>query len=346
MRILVEILHPAHVHFFKNAIRVWKDRGDNVLVLSRDKDCTNDLLTAYGIPFVSISSLGKRKTHLLAEMAVRDFRMLRAAVKFRPDVLAGIMGVTIVQVGKLIGKPAIVFYDTENAKLTNLFTYPLAHSVCTPSCYKGSVRGNHVSYPGYHELAYLHPERFTPDSRVVESLGISPGTSYFIIRFVSWQASHDLGESGLSMDFKKALVEKLKPHGRVLITSESPLPDHFSPFRFPLPPEKLHHVLAFARLVVGESATMSSEAAVLGVPSLFISDTGRGYTEEEEKEYGLVTRFTTSQRREALAALDRYLLEPYPTNTYEQRRNRLLSDKIDTTGWLLEYIDGVVKGTE
>jgi predicted glycosyltransferase len=322
MRVLVEILHPAHVHFFKHAIAAWTRRGDEVLVLSREKDCTNDLLTACGIPFRSISSIGSRKWQLLPEMVVRDFRMVRAAREFRPDVLVGIMGVTIVQVGRLIRRPAVVCYDTENADLTNRFVYPLAHSVCTPTCYQAPVRGRHVTYPGYHELAYLHPRRFQPDRKVVESLGIDPGRPFFILRYVSWQASHDLGEQGLGAGFKRKIVGLLARRGRVLITSEAPLPEDLAPYHFPLPPAPMHDVLAFSRLRVGESATMASEAAVLGVPALFISDTGRGYT-DEERDYGLVFTFTTHQQGETVAWLEEHLEMKEPAATFRRRRENL-----------------------
>ena len=79
MRVLVEILHPAHVHFFRNAIEIWRERGDEVLVLSREKDVANELLSAYKIPFESISRLGKSKVSLLGEMLTRDVRMFRQA---------------------------------------------------------------------------------------------------------------------------------------------------------------------------------------------------------------------------------------------------------------------------
>ncbi len=341
MRVLVEILHPAHVHVFKHAIRTWTGRGDEVLVLSREKDCTNRLLASYGIPFESISAIGKRKRSLALEMAVRDVRMLRAAWKFKPDVLVGVMGVTIVQVGRLIGKPAVVFYDTENAKLTNWFTYPLAHSVCTPACYRGRVGGRHVTYPGYQELAYLHPRRFTPDPQAVKALGIDPAQPYFIVRFVSWQASHDLGETGLRFDFKRRIVAKLREHGRVMISSEGPLPDDLAPYEFHLPPESMHNVMASARMVVGESATMASEAAVLGVPALFISDTGRGYT-DDEATFGLVFNFTTRQTDEVLTWLERHLQQSDWSNTIRECRKRLLESKVDTTDWMIEYVDRVV----
>lgn len=343
MRILVEILHPAHVHFFRNAIGVWRDRGAEVRVLSRKKECANALLEAYGIPYRSISSIGRRKISLAAELPVRAGRMWRVCRRFKPDVLAGIMGVTIAPVGRLIRKPAVVFYDTENAALTNRFVYPLAHSVCTPDCYRGRVRGRHVSYPGYHELAYLHPNRFTPDADVPRRLGIDPESAFFIVRLVSWQASHDVGESGLPAPFVERIVQRLEPYGRVLLSSEKPLPPHLEPHRFACPPETIHHFLAFARLVIGESATMASEAAVLGTPAFFISDTGRGYTDEQEKRYGLVFNFRRRDENRILDKLDELLEIPDLKSEFKPGQQSLLNDKIDTTAWLLDYIDSVVR---
>ena len=48
LRIAVDITHPAHFHFFKNSIQAWQDRGHDVLILSRDKDLTLQLLDETG----------------------------------------------------------------------------------------------------------------------------------------------------------------------------------------------------------------------------------------------------------------------------------------------------------
>ena len=343
MRILIEILHPAHVHFFRNAIAEWKTRGDEVLVLSRDKECANDLLDAYEIPYTSISRIGKSKAALFLEMAVRDWRMWRAAQRFKPDVLAGIMGVTIAQVGKVIRKPAVVFYDTENAGITNRVVYPLAHSVCTPACYQGEVNGEHITYSGYHELAYLHPKRFTPNPSVLTKAGLDAKETFYIVRFVSWGASHDIGETGLSLDFKTTLVNTLSQHGRILITSEGELPIELEQYRFSLPPEDMHHFIAFASMLIGESATMASEAAVLGVPAFFISETGRGYTDEEEEKYGLVYNFKATESANAMEKINKLLDQPDLKDEFQKKRHAMLADTVDTTAWLMQYIDRVVK---
>lgn len=345
VKILVEILHPAHVHVFRNAIQLWRERGDEVLVLSREKECANDLLDAYGIEHRSISRIGRKKLSLAAEMIVRDWRMWREAARFKPDILVGVMGVTVVQVARLLGKPAVVFYDTENAGITNRFVYPLAYAVCTPTCYQGAVRGHHVTYPGYHELAYLHPDRFAPDPKLAREAGVDPASRYFILRFVSWQASHDIGETGLTSDFKRQLVDRLLAEGRVAITSEGDLPADLEPYRLMAPPHRIHHVMAYATMLVGESATMASECAVLGVPSLFVSDTGRGYTDEEEERYGLVFNFKTDQSRQVFDKVEQLLGMDDLDTAFKERRAHLLREKIDTTSWMVDYLDHVVAET-
>ena len=343
MKVLVEILHPAHVHVFKHAIRHWLERGDQVLVLSREKECANALLEAEQIEFKSISKLASSKAGLILEMLQRDVTMLGHALKFRPDVLVGIMGVTIVQVGRAIHKPAIVFYDTENAGITNKFVYPMAHSVCTPDCYEGDVKGTHVTYPSYHELAYLHPNRFTADPEILKQAGLEPGQPYFILRLVSWQASHDIGEEGLGDDLIDRLIALLEPKGRVLITSEAPLSEKLEPYRFVLAPETMHHFIAQAEMLIGESATMASEAAVLGVPAIYISDTGRGYTNEQDKKYGIVKNFVRSEAEDALAHVGEILEDPNFKAEHKTRYQKMMDDKTDATDWMISYIDSVVE---
>ncbi|MBT4513007.1 MAG: DUF354 domain-containing protein [Chloroflexi bacterium] len=51
MRLLVDIGHPAHVHFFKNAIWALQSRGHNVLITARKKEIALDLLDAYGFDY-------------------------------------------------------------------------------------------------------------------------------------------------------------------------------------------------------------------------------------------------------------------------------------------------------
>jgi len=338
MRVLIDILHPAHVHFFRNFYAEMEARGHEVCITARDKDRSVELLRAFDLPYRQISQQ-KSGAGLAVEMVQRTPRLMNVMRSFRPDVMAGIMGPSIALAGRLRLRqvPAVVFYDTEFAVQTNRIVYPLAYSVCTPDSYQGAVAGRHLTYAGYHELAYLHPNRFQPDPAVLASFGVSPGEPYSIVRFVSWQAVHDRRERGLSAKQKRHLVEVLARRGRVLISSEGPLTPDLAELAVAGPVEQIHHLIAHARLVVGESATMSSEAAVLGVPAVFIATTGRGYTDDEERRYGLVRHFTEDQYDMALSAIEEILATP--AAVWQDARQRLLGQKIDVTGWMVDYFE-------
>ena len=338
MRILIDILHPAHVHFYRNFYEVMGGRGHELTITARDKDRSVDLLEQYDLPYRQISVQKSGGLGLVTEMTQRTRVLMQVMNEFKPDVMTGIMGPSIALAGAIKRVPAVVFYDTEFARQTNWFTYPLAHSVVTPDCYQGKVRGTHVRYAGYHELAYLHPNRFQPDPAKLAGFGIEPDEEYTIVRFVSWQAVHDRNETGLTSEQKRDLVAKLQRHGRVLISSEAALPEDLSAFQVRGPVEDIHHLLAYAQLIVGESATMSSEAAVLGVPAVMIATTGRGYTDDEERRYGLVRHFTEDQYDRAVDAIEKFYADS-PRSLGALARERLLHDKIDVTQWMVDWFE-------
>ena len=334
MRVVVDILHPAHVHVFRNFIREMEKRGHTVLITARKKDISLELLDHYGFDYIQISEK-KKATKLVLELLSRNKKFYKICKQFKPDVLMGIMGPTISTVGTLLGIPRYTFYDTETAKATNWFTYPLSTAVVTPSCYSGKVNGRHVTYPGYHELAYLHPDIFIPNEDILKEVGLKKGDTFFVFRLVSWQASHDVGWRGFTdiVDF----VKKLEKHGRVLITSEEEMPKELEPYRVKIEPHKIHDLMAFATMYVGESVTMASEAAVLGVPAIMIVEYGISYTEEEEQVYDLVYRFADQEKgfKKALELLE----NPKLKEDWSAKRDKMLKDKINVTEWMVDFIE-------
>ncbi|MBW2254522.1 MAG: DUF354 domain-containing protein [Deltaproteobacteria bacterium] len=346
MRFIIDILHPAHVHFFRNFYAEMSSRGHEFLVLSRDKDCTLELLDAHGIPHRVLSRQWPGPVRMGAELLLRTARVVHAARRFRPDYLLGIMGPTIALAGVVLPARTVVFYDNESARAVNRVVYRLCDQYCTPSAYQESAGPNHVRYDGYHELAYLHPDRFTPDREVLERYG-SADAPLYVLRFVSWQSVHDVGEKGLSLEGKRQIVDMLAARGRVVITSESPLPEEFERYRLSIPVEHVHHVLAFAELLVGESSTMASEAAVLGTHALFVSKTGRGINVEQEARYGLVHNFDHQQGEAALHRVQDLLAQPDLKADAAERRERLLAERVDVTQWMIEFFErGGAGGTQ
>ncbi len=340
MRILVDISHPSHVHFFRNAIALWRDHGHELHIISRRKDIILELLSGYGLSNTCLSTAGKGMPGLLRELFLHNGRLYREARAFQPDIMLQVGGIFVSHVGFALRIPAVAFTDTEMDRLCNAVTFPVADAVVTPSCYNGPAPpARHYLYPGYHELAYLHPNRFTPDPAVLRSLGLEPGERFFIVRFVSWGAAHDVGESGFERSARIEMVRELSGRGRVFITSEGELPDVLEKYRYPMKPEMIHHALAFAGLFIGESSTMASEAAVLGVPAIFVSTSPRGYTTELERVYGMAFTFSHKRQGEALEKMRELLAMDDLREVWAEKRKKLLADKIDVTDWLVRLVE-------
>ena len=341
MRLLIDIGHPGHVHFFKCFIREMERKGHTVIITARNKEITLDLLSKYHFDFIAVGKQKSGKLNLIKEWIIRDFQILKIARKFHPDFLLGIGNPSVAHVAKLLGTRSIVFTDTEHAKFANGVTFPFADVICTPSCFNYDAGPKQIRYNGYHELAYLHPNRFTPNPAVLTEIGLAEGDPFIIVRFVSWQASHDVGQHGLTLDTKRKAVHEFQKYGRVFITSEKPLPEEFEKYRISVSPEKMHDLLYYATLLYGESATMASECAVLGTHAIFCDFAGRGYTDEEERDYGLVYNFKldeSSQERSIEKAVE-LLQDPGLKEKGREKQKRLLNDKIDVTAFMVWFIE-------
>ncbi|MGE4545474.1 MAG: DUF354 domain-containing protein [Pedobacter sp.] len=339
MKLLIDLQHPADFHFFRPLVTRLQAEGHNVRLTGRDKDILVQLAAEYGMDVEIFGRARKGIWNLGLELIYRQWRLLGIVKKFRPDLMMSLGGTYVSLVGRLLGVPTYVFYDTEHATLSNLLSYPFASCIYVPRCYRKQIRWRHQRYNGYHELAYLHPDYFTPDKTVLDEVGIKEGAIFSVVRFVAWGAAHDFGLSGFTLENKLRAVNDLSKFGPVFISAEGPLPEELEKFRFPLKLSRIHHLMAFASLIFGESATMASEGAVLGVPGVYVDPVGRGYTDEQEREYRLVFNFTSDRQDEAIAKAVEILAE-YSPEEWIAKRKRLVAEKIDVT----EMLHGIAKG--
>ncbi len=339
MRLLFDLAHPAHVHLFRNLIARVRGEGGEVLVAARDKDVAIPLLRAYGIPHLALSRAGHGGVLAnLGELALRTLRLSSIARRFRPDAMLG-SSASFGLIGRLIGRPSFIFGE-DDAAVVPLFAkvaYPLATWIVTPACLAYEDYGRrHLSYAGYHELAYLHPAHFTPSAETLASLGLRLDEPFFLVRLVALRAHHDADARGLTPEVARRLVALLAERGRVLITSEAPLEPDLERYRFPLPPQALHDVLAHASLVVGDSQTLMAEAAVLGVPNLRCNSfVGRiSYLRELEERWGLTRGFRVEEAPQLLALAREWLGDLAGVRrAHQERRRRMLEACVDVSEW-------------
>lgn len=332
MKILIDLQHPAHLHVFRPAIAKWEELGHQVLITGRDKDILVQLADKYNIPMTVFGKAKKGFFNLARELFYRQWLLNKIIRRFKPDVMLAVAGTFISLLGKLRRIPVYIFYDTEHATLSNLLAYPFSTCIYVPCCYRKHIRWNHVRYNGYHEIAYLHPDYFQPDPGVLKEIGVQPDQRYTLVRFVGWGAGHDIGLTGLSLENKIMAIRELEAFGPVFISSEGPLPPRLESYRLRIDITRIHSVIAYAALTFGESATMASEGAVLGVPGVYVDPAGRGYTDEQQEQYKIVFHYTHQQQDQAIRrAVDILSGYPHGREKWKSTGRQIIADKIDVT---------------
>ena len=365
MNILVQLSHPAHFHLYKNAIKNWQDNDHQVHVLIKTKDILEELCQNSQIPYHNILPIAHRKSKfgVLWDMVVRDWKIFRFCIKHKIDILSGSTP-EVAHVSRVLGRWSVNTGEDDMAVVPAFAkaTGPFMQCMLSPVvCDNTPLEKHTVHYPSYHELAYLHPNHFTPSCEVVDAYGIDTSKPYFILRFASLNAHHDDGIKGINTEVAQNLVDILSPHGQIYITSERELEPQFEPYRIRINPLDMHHVMAFASLYIGDSQTMAAEAGVLGTPFVRFNDfVGRiGYLRELEDVYQLgygihatpLTPDTTIRRAdgstqpsgvEQLYETVRELVA-MPANErheiFHARREQMLHDKIDYAKYLTWFIE-------
>ena len=343
MNILIDIGHPAHVHLFRNFHHEMTMRGHDLHVTVKNLPSARELLDLYGIPYEVTGDKGGSITGKALKQASFSLRLARIAWKRRIDFGIG-SSLSIAHASRLTGMKSIVFDDDDDSvqPLMVRYGHPFADAVVSPSSLIGArASAKALFYPGYHELAYLHPKRFVPDKGVLKEAGVDEGDRYFVMRFNAFRAHHDKGVRGLSAEQKLSLVQQLERHGRVFITTESAIEKELSGYRLRVRPDKIHSLLSQATMFIGDSQTMTSEAAVLGVPALRCNTLSRSisYLREEEDKYALTYGFSPEDFSSLQGMIDSLLKKPDLAREWRRKRDIMLGDMIDVTSFMIWLVE-------
>ena len=343
MNILIDIGHPGHVHLFRNTYFHLVSNGHRVWVTVKDALVIHQLLKKYNIPFIEI---GKKKDSLFGKAITQisyNFQVFKLVRKNKIEIGLG-SSITIAHISKFTKMKSILFDDDDDdvQPLFVKYAHPFADTILSPNSLKGKRKSKRtVFYPGFHELAYLHPKRFTPNLEILKEIGLKEDDVFFVLRFNVFKAHHDVGVSGMSIEQKLELIKLLEPYGKIYITTEREIDPILKKYQLLVSPEKTHSLMYYSTMFLGDSQTMTSEAAVLGTPAIRMNSlVGRiAYLEEQELKYKLTYGFKPNQFPEMLLKVDSLLKDKNLKKIWGNRKTNMLSDKIDVTSffvWLVE----------
>lgn len=331
MNILFDIAHPADVHMFRHVRNNLLEKNHNVIFMARDKDVVIELLNRYKIPFKKGTKASKGVIGLSTEVMCWFFKAFSIIWKNKIDIAVSLSSPATAWAAKLQGVPHIMFNDTETGIAQLRMARPATQYIYTPKCLLSNWGSKQVRYNGIHDLAYLSPKYFTPSNDKPLK-----NSKYAILRFVSWNAAHDWNAKTTTQEFQNKICSIIKEKMNIFISAEGDLPKHLEQFRLKISPSKFHDAMANASLVVGDGATTATEAAVMGIPSIYISTFANslGYC-KLLNSYDLL--ISVKDEDEGIKAIKKLIENP----RFKYRKKRvkeLLHDSIDVVNYMTKKI--------
>lgn len=343
MKILIDINHPAHVHYFRNFIKLMEAKEHRFCVINRNSMMINQLLDYYGIEHTIRNKRPPFKSSLFSifNLIWMTLWCIRKSLSFRPDLYMGFGSSVCAITSSLFRKPCILLDDTEHNNVNHRIYMPRVSLVLTPFYFTKDLnsmgKGNkQIRFNGYVEQLYLHSQDYTPSLDVLKELKVNP-KEYVIVRFSGYDAHHDLTLKHLTPSEKMYIIKEIATQYRVFLSSEEEnAPDEYKEYQLHISPEKMHDLMAYAKFIVTEGATMASEAFVLGIPYVFIgSSLPAGNIDYQCHNYPNVAHRTINGQT-ALSYVKRLMME---NSNYFLSRELIESQTIRPTKYLIEFIE-------
>lgn len=344
MNYLFELSHPKHYYQFRIIIKeLLTNTSNNILVIARDKDVLLKVLEEDGIPFIIYGKHGKSIISKLLVLPNLFYTYLKILRKNKIDIVISKASPYAAILSKIINIKTVITPDSEVVSITKKLVAPLATSVITPENYSLDYGKKHKRFQGFFEDCYLHPLVFSPNKELVKKLGFSPNKPYFILRFISWNANHDINNFGFSDDEKIQIVNKLKANGDVYISSEGTLPIEIEKYRIKIPPSKIHHVIHFASIYIGDSQTMATESSLLGTPSIrynsFVGENDMTNFILLEEKYKLLKNY--SRFSDLMLCIDEYIKNHQNKDNWLEKRVDYYNHIGNVNKKILSFIESV-----
>jgi len=341
MKFLFYLVHPAKFNFHKVQINQLINKGHHVDILINSKDILEELVIEEGWVYKNIFPKGRKikNVHVLFGAFISFFTTIYKLLKYTNGKKYDLyIGDLLNVLGWLKGVNSVYPTDDVFAAVPEdlIFLLTTRHPIAPIVCDLGRFNKKKIGYKGIKALAHLHPNHFTPNINNLPK-ELQNGSPFFLIRCTGFMATHDINKSGISNELLSKIVDLLNPHGKIYITSERELPISLRQYTLEIRKNDIAHYMSYAKLFISDSTTMSSEAAVLGTPSIEIDEYFYEIEQmiELEKKYKLINCYRTNESDLFLEKVEELLQIDNIKSIYKKRRNRMLNEMVDLSEFLV-----------
>jgi len=309
MKVFIDILTPKQCMMFTKLSERLRKNGHQVFEVTREYKEVVELLSLKGIKAQVVGRHGGDTLEgKLKASAQRTLELASTMQEFRPDVAVSFASPETSRVAFGLGVPHVYLNDSPHAEAVARLTVPLATVLLTPKIIPktawtkfGIAQDRIVQYDALDAWAWL--KDFKPDKRILTQLGLDKSRPIAVFRTEESFASYLLGKplrpvllplvEALLMtkaDFQAVMIPRYE--SQIAFLKEK-LGDRVHVCESPIDATSL---LSYTAVFVGAGGTMTSEAALLGVPTFSCYPDNPSLIEGYLIKKGLVIRETSLKR--------------------------------------------------
>jgi len=268
MKVLIDIIHPAHLNLFKWLINT-QSKNIEFVVTCIDRGKLPEIVKKeiYSVP---IHVIGKHKGSKLSIIFQANILRIISLIWFlrnkKIDLGLSFGSFLIGSILRIKLKPNIYLSDDPERKV-NAF---LENMTCTERYLPPIVepKGKIGVFNALKEWAYLSPHYFVPNEKILKEHNLLP-QQYIFVREVSTGSLNYI-------DQDKNLIASIAHLFSIKIKVVLSLEDKRASKHYPSdwlilkePVNDIHSLMYFSKIVLSSGDSMAREGAMLGVPSIY-----------------------------------------------------------------------------
>ena len=266
MRILFDISHPAHVNFFKHAIKRININKNHLVFVTCLRRGNLPAIVREEIEGVDITYIARHRGGILSiifeanilKFIILVFFVFSKKIDFGVSVGSFTLGAAL----KLRNRPNIQFDDDPESKQNIFFENLTATKIVSPPL-NLYPKGKNIVFNALKEWSYLSPRYFNPSNERLKIKG------YIFVREVSTGSLNYIKQN---KNIISTFADKFPFEIPVILSLENKKTQNFYPSHWKIlqePIKDIHSLMYYSKIVVSSGDSMAREGAMLGVPSIY-----------------------------------------------------------------------------